>query len=52
MTDGVEATTSRGMLRRVGMGDQDWVRSRIGNAGDWNEIAPCNLSLGRLARAA
>ena len=24
VTDGIEATTSRGMLRAVGMGDEDW----------------------------
>jgi dihydroxy-acid dehydratase len=51
VTDGIEATTSRGMLRAVGMGDDDWVKPQIGIASSWNEITPCNLSLGRLAQA-
>ncbi len=52
VTDGIEATTSRGMLRAVGMGDADWDKAQIGIASSWNEITPCNLSLGRLAQAA
>jgi dihydroxy-acid dehydratase len=52
VTDGIEATTSRGMLRAVGMGDGDWDKPQIGIASSWNEITPCNLSLARLAQAA
>jgi dihydroxy-acid dehydratase len=52
VTDGIEATTSRGMLRAVGMGDADWDKPQIGIASSWNEITPCNLSLARLAQAA
>ncbi|WP_457098783.1 dihydroxy-acid dehydratase [Microbacterium sp. P5_E9] len=52
VTDGIEATTSRGMLRAVGMGDEDWVKPQIGIASSWNEITPCNLSLDRLAQGA
>src|SRR3954469_8461604 len=52
VTDGIEATTSRGMLRAVGMGDADWDKPQIGVASSWNEITPCNLSLARLAQAA
>ena len=52
VTDGIEATTSRGMLRAVGMGDDDWDKAQIGIASSWNEITPCNLSLGRLAQGA
>ena len=51
VTDGIEATTSRGMLRAVGMGDSDWDKPQIGIASSWNEITPCNLSLDRLAQA-
>jgi dihydroxy-acid dehydratase len=51
VTDGLEATASRGMLRAVGMGDEDWVKPQIGVASSWNEITPCNLSLDRLAKA-
>lgn len=43
--------TSRGMLRAVGMGDDDWDKPQIGIASSWNEITPCNLSLDRLAQA-
>ncbi|WP_235480924.1 dihydroxy-acid dehydratase [Frondihabitans sp. Leaf304] len=52
VTDGIEATTSRGMLRAVGMGDADWEKPQIGIASSWNEITPCNLSLNRLAQGA
>lgn len=52
VTDGIEATTSRGMLRAVGMGDDDWDKPQVGIASSWNEITPCNLSLSRLAQAA
>ncbi len=51
VTDGLEATASRGMLRAVGMGDDDWDKPQIGIASSWNEITPCNLSLDRLAKA-
>jgi dihydroxy-acid dehydratase len=51
VTDGLEKTAARGMLRAVGMGDDDWVKSQIGVASSWNEITPCNLSLDRLAKS-
>ncbi|MFI7584600.1 dihydroxy-acid dehydratase [Kocuria sp. M1N1S27] len=50
VTDGIDATASRGMLRAVGMGDDDWEKPQIGIASSWNEITPCNLSLDRLAQ--
>ncbi|NBU57426.1 MAG: dihydroxy-acid dehydratase [Actinobacteria bacterium] len=51
VTDGMERAPARGMLRAVGMGDEDWVKPQIGIASSWNEITPCNLSLDRLAKA-
>ncbi|SDT31434.1 dihydroxy-acid dehydratase [Microlunatus soli] len=51
VTDGLEATASRGMLRAVGMTDDDFGKPQIGVASSWNEITPCNLSLDRLAKA-
>ncbi|WP_280804296.1 dihydroxy-acid dehydratase [Aurantimicrobium minutum] len=51
VTDGIEKAASRGMLRAVGMGDEDWAKPQIGVASSWNEITPCNLSLDRLAQA-
>ncbi len=52
VTDGIERAPARGMLRAVGMGDEDWVKPQIGIASSWNEVTPCNLSLDRLAEAA
>jgi dihydroxy-acid dehydratase len=52
VTDGLESTASRGMLRAVGLGDEDFAKPQIGVASSWNEITPCNLSLDRLAKAA
>jgi len=50
VTDGLERAPARGMLRAVGMDDEDWVKPQIGIASSWNEITPCNLSLDRLAK--
>ena len=52
VTDGLERTAARGMLRAVGMGDEDWEKPQIGVGSSWNELTPCNLSLDRLADAA
>ncbi len=51
VTDGMERAGARGMLRAVGMTDDDWGKPQIGVASSWNEITPCNLSLDRLAQA-
>ncbi|OBB27015.1 dihydroxy-acid dehydratase [Mycolicibacterium peregrinum] len=50
VTDGLEKAAARGMLRAVGMGDDDWVKPQIGVGSSWNEITPCNMSLQRLAQ--
>ncbi len=52
VTDGLERAAARGMLRAVGMSDEDFPKPQIGIASSWNEITPCNLSLERLARSA
>lgn len=52
VTDGLERTAARGMLRAVGMRDEDFGKPQIGIASSWNEITPCNLSLQRLGLAA
>jgi dihydroxy-acid dehydratase len=52
VTDGLERAAARGMLRAVGLGDEDFAKPQIGIASSWNEITPCNLSLDRLAKAA
>ncbi len=51
VTDGLERAPARGMLRAVGMQDEDFAKPQIGIASSWNEITPCNLSLDRLAKA-
>jgi dihydroxy-acid dehydratase len=51
VTDGMERAPARGMLRAVGMKDDDFKKPQIGIASSWNEITPCNLSLDRLAKA-
>ena len=52
VTDGLERAAARGMLRAVGMSDEDFPKPQIGIASSWNEITPCNLSLDRLSLAA
>ena len=52
VTDGLERAAARGMLRAVGMGDEDFAKPQVAIASSWNEITPCNLSLDRLATAA
>src|ERR1043165_1297509 len=51
VTDVLEKAAARGMLRAVGMGDDDFAKPQIGVASSWNEITPCNLSLDRLSQA-
>ncbi len=51
VTDGMERAPARGMLRAVGIKDEDFAKPQIGIASSWNEITPCNLSLDRLAKA-
>lgn len=51
VTEGLEKAAARGMLRAVGMDDEDFAKPQIGVASSWNEITPCNLSLDRLANA-
>ena len=51
VTDGIERAPARGMLRAVGMKDEDFAKPQIGIASSWNEVTPCNLSLDRLAKS-
>jgi dihydroxy-acid dehydratase len=51
VTDGLERAAARGMLRAIGMRDEDFAKPQVGIASSWNEITPCNLSLDRLATA-
>ncbi len=51
VTEGLEKTASRGMLRATGMDDADLRKPQVGVASSWNEITPCNMNLDRLAQA-
>src|SRR3954452_1536431 len=52
VTDGDERAPAHAMLRAIGMTDDDWGKSQIGVCSSWNEVTPCNLPLGRLAKKA
>src|SRR5271166_2401224 len=52
VTEGPERAPARAMLRAVGMTDEDWDKPQIGVASSWNEVTPCKLPLGRLAKVA
>jgi len=52
ITQGVERSPNRAMLRAVGFKDADFEKPIVGIANGYSTITPCNLSLGKLADAA
>ena len=52
ITDGVQRTPNRAMLRAVGFGDADFGKPIIGIANGYSTITPCNAGLDLLARRA
>ncbi len=52
VTEGPRRAPARAMLRAVGMTEDDFDKPQVGIASSWNEVTPCNLSLGRLAEQA
>lgn len=52
VTEGLEMTAARGMLRGLGLTDEDLAKPQVGVGSSWNEVTPCNLNLQQLARAA
>jgi len=52
VTDGVQRTPNRAMLRAVGFGDADFDKPIIGIANGYSTITPCNAGLDILARRA
>lgn len=52
ITEGVERSPNRAMLRAVGFGDDDFGKPIIGVANGFNTITPCNLGIDKLASAA
>jgi dihydroxy-acid dehydratase len=52
ITEGVERSPNRSMLRAVGFGDDDFDKPIVGVANGYSTITPCNLGLGILAKRA
>jgi len=52
VTDGVQRSPNRAMLRAVGFGDGDFGKPIIGIANGYSTITPCNAGLDVLARRA
>ena len=52
ITQGIERSPNRAMLRAVGFGDADFEKPIIGVANGHNTITPCNAGIGKLSDAA
>ncbi|NJL47607.1 MAG: dihydroxy-acid dehydratase [Leptolyngbyaceae cyanobacterium SM2_5_2] len=52
VTQGVQRTPNRAMLRAVGFDDQDFTKPIVGVANGFSTITPCNMGLDELARRA
>jgi dihydroxy-acid dehydratase len=49
ITQGVQRSPNRSMLRAVGFGDRDFNKPIVGVANAYSTITPCNMGLGMLA---
>ena len=49
VTEGVQRSPNRAMLRAVGFGDDDFTKPIIGVANGYSTITPCNIGLNALA---
>jgi dihydroxy-acid dehydratase len=52
ITEGVQRTPNRAMLRAVGFGDKDFTKPIVGIANAHSNLTPCNVGLNGLADAA
>lgn len=52
ITEGVQRSPNRAMLRAVGFGDEDFKKPIVGIANGYSTITPCNAGLDVLARRA
>jgi dihydroxy-acid dehydratase len=52
ITQGVQRSPNRAMLRAVGFGDEDFSKPIVGIANGFSTITPCNMGLEDLARRA
>ena len=50
VTEGPSRAPARAMLRAVGMTEDDFEKAQVGVASSWNEVTPCNMPLGDLAK--
>lgn len=51
-SEGPIRAPNRAMLRAVGLTDRDFDKPMVGVASTWSEVAPCNIHIDELARAA
>ncbi len=52
VTQGVQRSPNRAMLRAVGFGDRDFDKPIVGVANGYSNLTPCNVGLGLLAERA
>ena len=52
VTEGVQRSPNRTLLRAVGFGDQDFDKPIVGVANAHSSITPCNIDIGALAACA
>lgn len=52
ITQGVQRSPNRAMLRAVGFGDQDFTKPIVGIANGFSTITPCNMGIDGLAKRA
>lgn len=52
ITEGVQRSPNRAMLRAVGFADQDFSKPIVGIASGYSTITPCNMGIGDLAKQA
>lgn len=50
MTEGIERTANRAMLRAVGFKDEDFVKPIIGIASADSDVSPCNMHLDHISK--
>lgn len=52
VTQGVQRSPNRAMLRAVGFGDSDFTKAIVGLANAYSTITPCNMGINNLAQRA
>ncbi|HCF26711.1 MAG TPA: dihydroxy-acid dehydratase, partial [Cyanobacteria bacterium UBA11049] len=48
VTQGVQRSPNRAMLRAVGFGDSDFTKAIVGLANGYSTITPCNMGINAL----